>query len=398
MNLAQILEGPATILYKGQYFHTAGMLGVHFTQESFPIPSAAYGPIGQRARQGSVVLNFQPVGEFDADLVPILWPWRNPRIGQLITPVTSWYYSGVSTITNQIAIVAHGILAGMPAMVGTFGTLPSGLDDSTLYYIGAPDADHVSFHLTQADAIANTSLVALGSAGTEVSQLVEQEPLVVHTLQGNRVTFPVAAVSGMPEIQFSALETIMGGLTIECFRTNNASWSDVDSLYAVDYASYSYPGPDKSKIKTQGYTCAWGAVAPFDSFYCRGPVRARFNLGLSPYETDNLGILSRKITSLTATISGVPAGMSEEQLALYLDQQGAGAGRGVERTANDFVISGADAAVFARFYDAALTDVPEQFDATGPRSGQLTWQTSRKFTGAGVVRPVFDIGVSAPSS
>ena len=398
MNLAQILEGPATVFYKGQRFHSAATLGVKFTQDTLSIPSAAYGPIGQRARQPSVQITFAPVGEFSAALAPILWPWTNPRIGQLVTPVTSWLYSDVDTGTNKIAITAHGITAGMPAMVGTLGTLPSGLVAGTLYYVGAPDANHISFHDTAAHAVANTNLVVLGTQGTSVSQLVEQQPLIVHTLQGNRVTFPVAAVTGMPELRFSAIETLMGGITFECFRKNGAAWSDVGSLFTVDYAPYSYAGPNPALIKTEAYTCQWGLVSPFNSFTTRGPVNARFNLGLAPYETDSLGLLSRKITSLTTTITGSPAGMSEDQLSEFLDLQGVGSGRGVERTAADFLISGAGLDVYARFFNAALRDVPEQFDPTQPRAGQLTWETSRRFKNDGTPEAVFGIGVTAPTS
>ena len=398
MNLAQILEGPATVYYKGQRFHSAGTLGVKFTQDTLSIPSAAYGPIGQRARQPSVMVTFAPVGEFSAALAAILWPWTNPRIGQLVTPVTSWLYSDVNTSTNLIAITAHGIRPGMPAMVGTFLTLPSGIVAGTLYYIGAPNSGHISFHTTLADAIANTNLIALGTQGTGVSQLVEQEPLIVHTLQGNRITFPVAAVTGMPEMRFSAIETLMGGITFECFRKNSASWADVGSLFTVDYAPYSYTGPVAALVKTEAYTCQWGLVSPFNSFTSRGPVNARFNLGLAPYETDALGILSRKITSLTVAITASPAGMSEDQLSSYLDLQGVGSGRGVERTENDFLISGAGSDVYARFFNAALRDTPEQFDPTQPRAGQLSWETSRRFKNDGTPEAVFGIGVTAPTS
>ena len=117
-----------------------------------------------------------------------------------------------------------------------------------------------------------------------------------------------------------------------------------------------------------------------------------------PYETDALGILSREITSLTTTITGAPAGMSEDQLSEFLDLQGVGSGRGVERTAADFLISGAGLDVYARFFNAALRDVPEQFDPTQPRAGQLTWETSRRFKNDGTPEAVFGIGVTAPTS
>jgi hypothetical protein len=138
-------------------------------------------------------------------------------------------------------------------------------------------------------------------------------------------------------------------------------------------------------------------VAPFSSFVSHAPVKVQFNLGLAPYESDELGLLSEIITGLTARISASPLGMTEDQLATYLDIQGAGAARGAERTKNDFIISGAGADVFARFYDAALTDVPQQFDPSNPRAGELVWQTSRKIA-AGVVKPVFALGVTLPGA
>ena len=398
MNLAQLLEGPAIVLYKGQQFYSARTLDAHFTQEDFPIETAAFGPIDRRARQPSVLVTLMPIGEFSDALVEVLFPWRNPKFGQLVTPLSSWTYTSVDTTAKTIAITGHGMRAGMPCRFGTFGTLPSGYSSDTLYYVGSVDANHISLHLTEADAIALTSPVAPVSQGTGVSQMVEQEPLVIHTQMGNRITFPVAAVTAMPDLIFSAIATLYGAITFECFRTNNDDWSVTNSLFTVDFAAYSYAGPNKDIILTKEYSLAWGAVSPFSNFQTRGPVTARLALGLAPYETDQCGILSRKITALTATISGQPTGMSEAQLSAYLDLQGAGTGRGVERTTNDFVITAADGSVNARFYNAALRAAPQQFDATNPRAGTLEWETARKFYGSGAVHPVFDIGVSAPSS
>jgi len=397
MNLAQLLEGPADITYKGQTFRSAATLGVRSSQATKSIASAAYGPIGQRAQQPAVQITLKPVGEFSAALAAILLPWTNPKIGQFVTPVSSWTSTNVDTGTNKINIAAHGLRLGMPCMLGTFGTLPTGVDAATLYYVGVPDADHITLHATSADAIAGTSPIALTAAGAGVSSLVEQEPLVVHTFTNNQITFPVAAVVGMPSLEFSATATLFDTVTFECFRKNNAAWSDANSLYSVAFVPYAPSGPDPTLVKQQSYTAQWGAVAPFSSFTARGSIKVRFNLGLAATETDAVGIVSRKITSLTAAITCSPAGMSEDQLVTYLDLQGVGAARGAERTKNDFIVSGANGDVFARFYDAALRDVPEQFDATNPRAGELSWETSRKIT-AGVVKPVFAVGVTLPGA
>jgi hypothetical protein len=398
MNLAQLLEGPAIVLYKGQQFYSARTLDAHFTQEDFPIETAAYGPIDRRARQPSVLITLQPIGEFTDALVKVLFPWTNPKFGQLVTPISSWLNTAVSVANNTITITAHGLRPGMPCMLGTFGALPSGWAADRLYYVGSVDANTIQLFNDAADAIALTNPVAPVTQGTGVSQLVEQEPLIIHTMQGNRLTFPVAAVTAMPELIFSAVATLYGAITFECFRVNDEDWSAAGSLFSADFAPYSYPGPNKSIIPTKEYTLQWGTLAPFSSFQTRGPVSARLALGLAPYETDQYGILSRKITSLTATITGQPAGMSEAQLTQYLDLQGAGTGRGVERTLNDFIITAVDDTVYARFYNAALRASPEQFDATNPRAGTLEWETARKFYGSGAVHPVFALGQEAEPS
>lgn len=398
MNLAQLLEGPAIIKYKGQLFHSARTLDARFLQETFPIETSAFGPIDLRARQPAATATFQPVGEFDDDLCSILLPWTNPHFGQLVTPLFIWDDTQVDPGTNQLHLPAHSVRKGMPAMLGTFGTLPSGLDDVTLFYVGAPDADHLTFHTTQADAVAGTNAIALGSAGTGVSQMVEQEPLVIHTQQGNKVTFPVGAVTAMPELNFSALATLFGPVTFEFYRKNGVAWSEEDSLFSVSYEPINLIGPDRTKIPTKEYRLQWGNVAPFADFQTRGPLAVRFNLGTAPYETDQRGILSKKITGLTATITGQPSGMSEAQLAKYLDLQGAGTGRGVARTMQDFIITAVDGSVHARIYNAALQAAPQQFDATNPRAGTLEWGTARRFFQSGLVHPVFAIGTQPPTS
>ena len=257
-------------------------------------------------------------------------------------------------------------------------------------------ADHITFHDTAAHAIAGTNLVVLSAVGSGVSQLVEQEPLVIHTEQGFRVTFPVAAITGMPELNFGSLVTLFGGVTFEIFRKNSTPWSTDYSLFTVDYAPYSYVGPDKTLILTKQYNPSWGAVAPFDAFETRGPISVRFNLGLSPFESDQQGVLSRLITGLSVSISCQPYGISHAQLAQYLDLQGASTGRGARRTMNDFMVAAADNTAFGRFYNASLKAAPQQFDATNPLAGTLEWETARMFKVDGTPHPIFAVATTAP--
>lgn len=396
MNLAQLLEGPCVLIYKGRTFESAGGAIVTAGNDAFSIPSDRFGSYARRANNRSIVIDFNLLGVWtDLDL-PVLFPYASPQFGEFVTPVKTWDAADVNTGTDVIALAGHGLRAGTPARFGSFGTAPTftGLTWATdLAYIGAPDADSISLHATEADAIGDANLLDITAAGAGISSLVVQEPLVVYSpTHKTRVTFHVAAVVGMPSLRFSSVQSIFSSpVRFECFGKNNQPWSTANSLFTVDSADLSIDAPDPADIPTQEYALAWGS-SPWDSFQSRQAIEVAFNLSLAEVASDQRGLVARKITDLEVTVRAAPD-VIESAILDALNLQGGTVGRGVDITGEDFIIAGTG--VHVTIYNAGLRTGPLRYNPNDPRAGILEWASIRGIT-AGVADPVFRAATAAP--
>lgn len=99
------------------------------------------------------------------------WPmtqWTG-AIGALAgTSITVSAASNVSAAGDYVSGVtaATWITAGAPIKVRNTGTIPPGLSANTVYYASKPTADRVSFHSTQAAALAGIGAVDITDVGT----------------------------------------------------------------------------------------------------------------------------------------------------------------------------------------------------------------------------------------
>jgi hypothetical protein len=392
MNLAKLLEGPAVMKHRGVYFESRGGSVLTPSADAFEVGSDRWGAVDQRASENTIQLAFTPMGVWLAAVLGVLYRWANPLIGQLVTP--RYDVDTVSAENDTLTLLGTETpRIGCPVNVASDGVLPAGLTEATLYYLGVPDAISAplvcTLHDTEAHAIAGTNQVDLTDVGTGNHFLIEQEPLEIWTTMNRKVTFPNAAIVVMPPLQFSPIQTLLGSVSIEAFRTNNAAWSDANSLYTVTKEVLNVTPPDPATIPTQPYTYAFGA-APWDNFEMRAPFSFTPALKLEPVSSDGRGIESRKISGISVTGRGVPHGFSEQQLLDLMKIQGAGAGRGVSRVRANLDISGTGA--FARIYNAAARVVPQRFSTTDPRAGEVEFISARSPNS-----PAFYVGTTAPA-
>ncbi len=388
MNLAKLLEGPALITHRGVSFHSRGGAVLTPNAENFPIDSDAYGQLDQRAQENSIQLALTPVGVWTQEVLDVLYRWRRPVIGQLVTP--RYDIASVDKDANEITILVSPVMPrkGCPVKASSFGTLPDPLAEDTTYFIGIPDEEGepevLTLHTSEADALAGSNAIDLTDVGTGDHVFIEQEPLIIHTYQNRRIRFWNAAIVGMPPINFSTQATLFGGVTLEAFRLNNQEWQDDNSLFTVDKAVLVDSPPDKAQIPTQEYALNWGAWANFQT---RGPLTLTPQLNTTEISTDQRGLLSRKVSGVTASASGAPAGFSESELLAALQMQGGSIARGKSRAGADLFISGTG--VYARLPGAAARTLPQNFSAADPRAGDLEWVGS-----VAPGEPVFDVSTT----
>ena len=371
MNLAKLLEGPAVVTHRGVSFHSRG--GAVLTPEAatFPIETDAYGPIGQRGAGNSILLNLTPVGVWTDDVLDVLYRWRAAVTGTLVTP--RYDITAISTVTDVVTLLGTDApRPGCPIRWAAETTKPAAITLATTYFWGASG----KIYDTEAHALTDdgTGKIDFADDGDGDQYIIEQEPLIIHTYQNRKITFWNGAVVAMPAIGFSTQQTLLGPVTFEAFRKNDAAWADVNSLFTVEKALLVDTPPSEADIPTQEYSWGWGA-APFDVFSLRGVGALVPQMTLSELISDRRGVCGRKIQSVSATASGAPDGFSESQLLDILQMQGGTVGRGKSRVRADLTIAGTG--VYASLYNAAATALPQTFSPTDPRAGELAWVGAR---------------------
>lgn len=389
MNLATLLEGPCNLTHRGQTFHFRGGLRVVPLRTLLKIETDAYGPIALRALDRSIALTGTPVGVWTDEQLAVSHRWTNPVIGSLVTP--RYDILSATAATDVIVLVGdEEPRAGCPVRVAAFpsSVLPAGLVAATTYYWG----DDGKLYTTEAAAIAHTALsvVDITDAGTGDFALIEQEYIQVDALTANRrITFHNGAIVGMPAIGLSATQTALGALALAVFPKEGSAWADANNLYTITKVALTDVPPAKADIPTQEYACAFGA-APWDAFKARGIITINPQLRVEPTGDDGHGVLGMKIAGLDVTAGVVPSGYSEAQMLDLLQLQGGTAARGGEAVRGDFVVQGTG--VYAALYNGAPRELPQTFDATSPRAGELAIDGVRT-----PGRRAFYVGEAAPA-
>lgn len=395
VNAGQILGGPALVQYRGATFYSKGNITLTSSHQTFEIPTDRFGKVDERVSEESIRVSFEPAGEWEA--LSVLFPYASTLLGSLITP-TSIAVSGIDTGTEQLTATAHGLTTADDVLlhVSTGGALPAAtptLSTTARYYVRVIDANTVTLHPTAADATNNTNTINFTGAGTGTLYLDRDWPLVIHTFAGVKLTLYNAAVVSMPPISLSAVKTLLGAVEFEGFLRNGKDWSDSAARWVIESAALSDTSFDPANIITQGYTAAWGASAPWDSFQTADGFEVAFNLGLAPVSVDSLGIVSRRLQSLDVTARATPVGIDESAVLSKLLLQDTGAKRGRSLSGDNLNISGTG--VYVRLYGAGLRQAPQNFSSGLGRVGSLEWFATRTFTG-GAPDPLFHVGTAAP--
>ena len=79
----------------------------------------------------------------------------------------------VNTGTDQVTVTGHGYSTGFGVFLSTGGSLPTGLSATILYFLRAVDANTLTFHLTSADAQANTNIVDITAIGSGTQTIIQ---------------------------------------------------------------------------------------------------------------------------------------------------------------------------------------------------------------------------------
>ena len=147
-------------------------------------------------------------------------------------------------------------------------------------------------------------------------------PLLIKTDEGaasKTLTFPAAAITKPPTLQYAAGKPFFGDMTMTMLRANNAVATTAGSFSSAATLTYSAPGYDPTGEVDSTYVYAWGGVAPFDSFETDPEgVRLEVSYGWDELPEANHGVRQFRLKSVSAQARFVPTSVTAEDFLAAL--------------------------------------------------------------------------------
>lgn len=206
-------------------------------------------------------------------------------------------------------------------------------------------------------------------------------PLVCESLvDGRKLTWPVSAISKMPDLHVTTTKTAIGQAEFICLGTT--PWSGANSLAAYTAGTGAPTITDftgSQGIPTNGAAITW-INAGLTAFETLDGVLFQFPMKTKPIIVDNHGTVDMLFDGVDATASFSPAGVTETVLLSSLVQQGTSAGRGKSLNAlgADFVCLATP--IKCTLTKAAVTMAEMKWGAV-PRIGKMTIAGTRDWSG-----------------
>ena len=200
-------------------------------------------------------------------------------------------------------------------------------------------------------------------------------PAVVHSRAGVKVTFASAALTSIPELRLSPVQTPFGQATLTAIVANGKTPDETNAVYKVETATYADGEPDRAKILTgKAYTASWGSLDINDT---AAGWTISFDLSTDPVNNDSQGTADMTLASLVVRARCQPLGLGESSLLAALP---AAKARGSSvATANDLVITAEDG-LTVTLKNAALVTGPVQWGNTTLRAGEIGFVAHRDAT------------------
>jgi len=252
----------------------------------------------------------------------------------------------------------------------------------------------ISFTPTQWDSLSVLFPHTTPAIGSSLYGATDKD-LVIQTLAGKKLTFRAAAITQMPTITLSTVAPLLGAVTFVAIGTNDEAWTGTSHRLLVETEAFADTSFDETKLYTQAYTVAWGAVDPWDDIQSSDGVVINLNMNITDHNVDSEGLVDKTLGGVDASAALTPVGVDESDVVDLLQVQGASAGRGVSLNGNSNDLNISATGVYVRIYNAAPKEGPLQFGSVTLRAGQLGFIATRSWTG-GTIDPLFYVGTTAP--
>lgn len=206
-------------------------------------------------------------------------------------------------------------------------------------------------------------------------------------LDGDKFTYHNVGLAKMPELTFSTVKTLLGGVEFHGRTKNNTLASAANSMYTRTNVPFDDSSFDWADIPTLPYTLNFGA-SPWDDFDTEDGVVITPTLSWGDIISDKAGVVDEEITALEVVASFTPVGIAQSAIDAKMNTQGtASAVRGARMSAvgSDFILSGTG--VYAALRNASLRKAQIRAGRRVNRTGKLEAVASlQMITGAEVAQ------------
>lgn len=216
--------------------------------------------------------------------------------------------------------------------------------------------------------------------------------VVIHTKDGQTITYPKGAVTQFPELRLGVKQTLFGNIQITCLGKSATQRTAADYWKTIASAAFSDTTFDETKILTQPFAAAYGD-APYDSMGSKEGFLVNIQPQIEPIMVDEIGIGDLRLVGLTATASFRPSNLTEAQIDTLLKHSGTGAlepGQSLAKADTDLVI--ASAGFSATIHSAGPKDMRFLYGQTEHRHGVLGFMAKRTWT-SGAADALFTLAV-----
>lgn len=217
--------------------------------------------------------------------------------------------------------------------------------------------------------------------------------LLIHGVDGAKLSFPNAALTKMPDLTLSPRGTAFGEAMFTALIKDNTARETAGAFYTSPASATWAETFTDSQIVSVPYAGVWGSLAiPNEEGW-----KVSFELQMEAVKVDGIGTVDYTVTGVTAKATCKPSAMSAAVLLGALRPEGLALGSTLRESKN-LVITGLAGGLIVTLYDAVLTEGPAQWGATSTRTGEITFEASRVLTGeapATTLGAVFAVSIAA---
>lgn len=182
--------------------------------------------------------------------------------------------------------------------------------------------------------------------------------LVLTGTDGVTQTMISAAVTKMPNLKFSAEESLIGAVEFTGLLGNNMDWDDASNRETAGTGgTFTDSGYSNALIPTQEYLGALGAVTGFSSIDTLDGFDVQFNLRLNRFQTNRLGTYQYFFAGLDVAVNFIPVNISDANIKAAtagLAQLRGAALRANSNGTGAFTIVGADGITYLTIPSASV--------------------------------------------